>query len=134
MTTTLNVLSDIVEGRPTKLFNSGTLSEAFHAMQIVADPKNKKAYLPAKNPAPILLLTLSGSVVPQFDAFGELSGWLVPPLSERQRLRQKLLDVSASSGFAFENLPPIEDETALKIMLIITVTGIVEAVRATSNN
>jgi hypothetical protein len=103
-------------------------------MQIVADPKTSKAYLPANNPAPILLLTLSGSVIPQFDAFGELAGWIVAPLSERQRLRQKLLDVSASGRFAFENLPPIEDETALKIMLIMTATGIVECVRDIHNN
>jgi hypothetical protein len=73
-------------------------------------------------------------VIPQFDASGELSGWIIPPLSERQRLRQKLLDVSASSGFAFEHLPSVEDETALKIMLIMTVTGIAECVRKIHNN
>jgi hypothetical protein len=134
MTATLNQLSDIVEGRPTKLFNLGAVSEAFHAMQIVPDFENGRAFLPTKNPAPILLWTLSGSVAPQFDASGELAGWTVSPLSERQRLRQKLLDVSASSGFAFENLPSVEDDTALKIMLIMTVTGIVECVRATGNN
>jgi len=134
MTATFNELSDIVDGRPTKLFNLGTVSEAFRAMQIVPNYENSKAYLPAKNPAPILLFTLSGSVIPQFDAFGELAGWIVAPLSERQRLRQKLLDVSASSGFAFENLPSVEDETALKLMLVITATGIAECVREIHNN